>query len=175
MKVTLHDPADLQTLRERVRSEANAKQRDRLRAVLMAAEGEDGAELEGDEIARRLGRSPRFVDQWLSRYRKSGLTAIQPGKAKGQKPKLPVERHAAFKARILAGPTEADGGVCTLRGAQAKKILSREFGVEMALSGVYELLHRLNLSCLKPRPLHRKNDPQAVADWLDRAPLLPRN
>jgi transposase len=175
MKVTLHDPADLQTLRERVRSEGNAKQRDRLRAVLLAAEGVDGVELEGDQIARRLGRSPRFVDQWLARYRKGGLSAIQAGKAKGQKPKLPVEQHAAFKARILAGPIEADGGVCTLRGADAKKILFKEFGVEMALSGVYELLHRLNLSCLRPRPLHRKNDPQAVAEWLERAPLLPGN
>lgn len=175
MKVTLHDQADLQTLRERTRSEANAKQRDRLRAVLLAAEGNDGAELEGDDIARRVGRSPRFVDQWLARYRKGGLEAIKPGKAKGQKPKLPVEQHAAFKARILAGPTEADGGVCTLRGAEAKQILFKEFGVEMGLSGVYELMHRLNLSCLKPRPVHRKNDPQAVADWLERAPLLPGN
>ena len=126
-------------------------------------------------IAKRLGRSPRFVDQWLARYRKGGLEAIRPGKAKGQKPKLPAEKQAAFKARILAGPTEADGGVCTLRGAEARRILSREFGVEMCLSGVYELMHRLNLSCLRPRPLHRKNDPRAVADWLERAPLLPRN
>jgi transposase len=173
MKVTLHDPADLPTLRERARSEANAKQRDRLRAVLLAAEGEEGAELEGDQIAGRLGRSPRFVDQWLARYRKGGLEAVKPGKAKGQKPKLPVEQHTAFKERILAGPTEADGGVCTLRGAQAKSILSREFGVEISLSGVYELMHRLNLSCLKPRPQHRKNDPKAMSDWLERAPLLP--
>jgi transposase len=174
MKVTLHDPADLQTLRERARSEDDARQRDRLRAVLLAAEGEDGAELEGDDIARRLGRSPRFVDQWLARYRNGGLEAVKAGKAKGQKPKLPVEKQAAFKARILAGPTEADGGVCTLRGAEAQKILSREFGVEMCLSGIYELMHRLNLSCLKPRPLHRKNDPAAAADWLERAPFLPR-
>lgn len=175
MMVTLRDPADLPMLRERARSEANAKQRDRLRAVLLAAEGEDGAELEGDQIAKRLGRSPRFVDQWLARYRKGGLEAIRPGKAKGRKPKLPVEQHGAFKARILAGPTEADGGVCTLRGTEARRILSREFGVEISLSGVYELMHRLNLSCLKPRPLHRKNDPKAMADWLERAPLLPRS
>src|SRR6476646_10904533 len=108
MKVTLHDPADLMTLRERARSQANSTQRDRLRAVLLAAEGEDGRELEGDDIAKRLGRSPRFVDQWLARYRKGGLEAIRPGKAKGQKPKLPAEKHAAFKARLLAGPTKAD-------------------------------------------------------------------
>jgi transposase len=173
MKVSLHDPADLSSLRELVQSEADARQRDRLRAVLLAAEGEDGRELEGDHIAARLGRSPRFVDQWLSRYRGGGLSAIKPGKAKGQSPKLAVEKQQAFKTRLLAGPTEADGGVCTLRGGDAKRILSREFGVEMCLSGVYELMHRLNLSCLRPRPLHRKNDPKAVSDWLERAPFLP--
>jgi transposase len=175
MKVSLQDPADLPALRERVRLEANAKQRDRLRAVLLAAEGEEGAELEGDQIAARLGRSPRFVDHWLARYRSGGLPAIKPGKAKGQPPKLAVEKQQAFKVRLLAGPTEADGGVCTLRGVDAQRILAGEFGVEMGLSGVYDLMHRLNLSCLKPRPQHRKNDPQAAADWLERAPFLPRS
>ena len=35
-----------------------------------------------------------------------------------------------------------------------------------------EWMHRVGLSCLKPRPRHRKNDPRAMAEWLDRAPLL---
>lgn len=174
MKVLLHDPADLPALRERLRSESDAKQRDRLRAVLLAAEGGEGVELEGDQIASHLGRSPRFVDQWLARYRSGGLAAIQPGKAKGQPPKLPIEKQQAFKARLLAGPSDADAGVCTLRGTDAQRILAGEFGVEMGLSGVYDLMHRLNLSCLKPRPLHRKNNPKVVADWLERAPFLPR-
>jgi transposase len=174
MKVTLHDPTDLQALRDRARAEPDACQRDRLRAVLLAADGEGGCELEGDQIAARLGRSPRFVDQWLARYRAGGLAAVEPGRAKGNTPKLPAEKHEAFKARLLAGPTDADGGACTLRGADARRILAGEFGVEMALSGVYALMHRLNLSCLRPRPVHRKNDPKAAAAWLDRAPFLPR-
>lgn len=173
MKVSLHEPADLPALCEGVRLESNALQRDRLRAVLLAARGEDGAELEGDQIAHRLGRSPRFVDQWLARYRTGGLAAIRAGKAKGQTPKLAVEKQEAFKARLLGGPTQADGGVCTLRGTDAQRILSSEFGVEMGLSGVYGLMHRLKLSCLRPRPLHRKNDPKAAWDWLERAPFLP--
>lgn len=174
MRATLHDPADRQVLEQRVRYETDAKQRDRLRAVRLAIEGKDGQEMEGDEIAKVLGRSPRFVDQWVGRYRTGGLAAIKPGKAKGQPPKLAVEKQPEFKARLLAGPTQADGGVCTLRGVDAQRILSAEFGVKMALSGVYDLMHRLNLSCLKPRPLHRKNDPKAVADWLERAPFLSR-
>jgi transposase len=62
--------------------------------------------------------------------------------------------------------------VCALRGEDARRILAREFGAEMTLDGVYALMRRLNLSCLKPRPRHRKNDPQEAADWLGRAPLL---
>ena len=173
MTVTPHDPSDVTTLRELTRTEAGAKQRDRYRAVLLAAEGdEDGVAFEGDQIARRLGRSPRFVDQWLARYRAGGLDGLRPRRAKGRAPKLDAARQQAFRARVLAGPTDADGGVCTLRGEDARRLLAAEFGVAMTLNGVYQLMHRLNLSCLKPRPRHRKNDPAAAADWLERAPLL---
>lgn len=174
MTVTVQDASEASKLRELIRTESNAKQRDRFRAVLLAIEGDSGVELEGDQIALRLGRSPRFVDQWLARYRRGGLAALYPKKAKGRPKKLPAEREQAFKARLLGGPTQADEGVCTLRGTDALRILKGEFGVEMKLSGVYALMHRLNLACLKPRPRHRKNDPKAAADWLDRAPLLPR-
>ena len=38
----------------------------------------------------------------------------------------------------------------------------------------YDLMHRLNLSCLSPRPRHRKNDPEAMAAWVEATPLLSR-
>lgn len=173
MKVELRAASDLATLRASVRAEPCAKQRDRFRAVLLAAEGERGAELEGDEIAARLARSPRFVDQWVGRYRGGGLTALRPRRAKGRAAKLTAEQRAAFRARILAGPAAADGGACRLGGADARRILAGEFGAELTLGAVYKLMHRLGLSCLRPRPRHRKNDPEAAAAWLDRAPLLP--
>jgi transposase len=128
--------------------------------------------LEGDEIAARLGRSPRFVDQWLARYRGGGMEALRPRKASGRPPRLAAGRRAEFKARFLGGPTAADDGVCALRGLDAQRILKAEFGAEMKLSGVYELMRRLNLSLLKPRPLHPKNDPEQAKQWLERAPLL---
>ena len=177
MTVTLHDPSEVARLRGLAGAESDARQRDRFRAVLLAVEGDEaGEELEGDQIAVRLGRCPRFVDPWLARYRKSGLEGLRPGKAKGRAAKLDARQQEAFKARILAGPSaQADGGVCALRGADALRILTTEFGVEMKLSGVYALMHRLNLACLKPRPRHRKNDPKAAAEWLERAPFLPRS
>jgi hypothetical protein len=44
--------------------------------------------------------------------------------------------------------------------------------VAYTLQGVYDLLERLHLSCLVPRPRHRKNEPQVMRQWVERAPLL---
>jgi len=173
MTVTLHDPNDLRRLEALARAERSAVQRDRYRAVLLAgAKPDDDAERTREQIAAAVGRSRNFVDTWVGRYRRGGIDNLHARKQPGNKPALTPEQQAAFKARLLAGPTDADGGVCTLRGADAQRILDAELGVPLKLTAVYEWMHRLGLSCLKPRPRHRKNDPAAMADWLARAPFL---
>jgi transposase len=167
MLVTLHDPSDLQTLQQLVHHETNAKQRDRYRAVLLASENR-----EGDAIAQTLGRSPRFVDQWVARYRRSGLTGLRPRKQPGPKPKLTPEQQEQLKARLDAGPTAADG-VCTLRGKDIVRLIEREFGVVHTLGGIYDVLRRLGYSSLAPRPRHRKNEAAAMQKFQEQAPLLP--
>jgi len=52
------------------------------------------------------------------------------------------------------------------------RILQKEFGVKYTLNAVYALMHRLELSCLTPRPRHRHNDPVAMEQWLNDAPFL---
>jgi transposase len=170
MTITPHDEADRTRLAELVRSEADAKQRDRYRAVLLAMDG-----LEGDAIAEMTGRSPRFVDEWAARYRRGGLAALRPRKRPGRPPKLTPDQEAKLRARLDAaardGPPVADG-VCTLRGRDVCRIVEQEFGVVHTLGGIYDVLRRLGYSSLVPRPRHRKNDPAAVAAFADdRAPL----
>ncbi len=144
------------------------KQADRLRAIRYALDG-----YETQEIVEALGRSRSFVQVWCDACRDGGLEAIKAKKPTGRPPKLKPEQQDAFKQRILDGPTDADGGICTLRGLDAKRILADEFDAHFdSLSGVYELLHRLKLSCLRPRPQHTKNDPEAMEKWLEEAPLL---
>jgi transposase len=167
MNLSPRDPCDLDELQRRVRAEPNAKQRDRLRAALLALQGHDAP-----RIAVMLGRSRRFVQAWAYAYRDGGIEAIKAAKPTGRPVKLPREKERAFKERFLAGPTAADGGVCTLRGADAVRILREEYGVAYSLDGAYDLLERLGLSCLRPRPRHEKNDPAAMAAWLERAPLV---
>lgn len=50
-------------LHRRIGKEANAKQRDRLRAVLLALEGKTTA-----EIMDKLGRNKNFVQRWVYFY-----------------------------------------------------------------------------------------------------------
>jgi transposase len=173
MTVVLGHDDDLALLRELVRDERKALQRDRYRVVLLAAEKPDGAEMTREQMAAAVGRSRQFVDEWIGRYRRGGIEKLQARKQPGNKPSLTKQQQEAFKARLLAGPTQADGGVCTLRGKDAQRVLEVEFGVPLKLSAVYEWMHRVGLSCLKPRPRHRKNDPQAMKAWRDEsAPFL---
>ena len=166
IEITAHHEEDLTRLNHRVRVETNAKARDRARCVLLAIEG-----VVAPQIAQRVGRSRRFVQRWCYAYRDHGLDGLEVKPRSGRPPNLSPDEQQAFKQRVLDGPTDADG-VCTLRGTDFQRILKAEFGAAYSLSGVYELLHRLNLSVLKPRPRHRKTDPQAQQRWLEDAPLL---
>lgn len=167
MRLALHHPEDLERLRQRVAAERVALQRDRLRAVLLVAE----EQLEGDEVARRLGRSPRFVDEWAGRYRRGGLAALVARKPRGATPKLSPEQVQRLKARLDAGPLPEDG-VCTLRGKDVVRILESEFGVKHTIGSIYKVLHRIGYSCLSPRPRHEKNDPVAIEAFKRQAPFL---
>ena len=167
MNVNVREDGDVQRLEERIRKERHALRRDRFRAVLLALQGK-----QAPQIVETLGRSRRSVQAWVYAYRDGGIEALEPGKSTGRPVKLPRDQERAFKERIKAGPTEADGGVCVLRGEDARRILAREFGVVYTLQGVYDLLDRLHLSCLVPRPRHRKNHPAVMQEWLDGAPFL---
>ena len=166
MDVEPHDSADLNELRRWIRTERKAKQRDRYRVVLLALEG-----LTTATIVDKLDRSRPFVQKWVYRYRDEGLAGLGERPRPGQPSKLSRADEATFKARLDAGPVTADG-ICTLRGRDIQRILAREFGVQYSLPGAYDLLRRLGYSYLKPRPRHRKNDPEAMAQWKQAAPLL---
>ena len=183
MRVSEREPGDAAELDRRARAERHALQRDRYRAVALALGGR-----EAPEIAAALGRARRSVQDWVYAYRDGGVDALRPRPRPrpGRPTKLPRDREGEFRARLDAGPTPADGGVCTLRGGvctlrggvctlrgkDVVAILEREFGVKYSLDGAYDLLERLGCSCLTPRPLHEKADPAAVEDFEARAPLL---
>ena len=168
MQISLRDPDDLEQLKRRIGGERHAQQRDRYRAVLGALDGQPAS-----RIAAKLDPSKHFVQRWAYAYRDGGIDAITAKRQTGAPTKLRRDQEEAFKQRLDAGPNpRADGGVCTLRGKDVVGILQQEFGASYSLSGAYDLLQRLGYACLKPRPRHRKNDPEAMAAWKQDTPLL---
>ena len=167
MDVTERDVGDEQRLEELINTERGAKQRDRYRMALLAVR-----RWEANDIAEALCSNRRTVQEWAYRYRDGGIAALTPGKARGRASLLAPERYDAFRRRIIDGPRGSDG-VCTLRAKDAQRILREEFGVVYRVGSVYDLMHRLGLSCLKPRPRHEESDPEAMRKFSqESAPLF---
>jgi transposase len=162
MEVAPRRQEDVSILRHRVRSEPNAKQRDRYRAVLLALEG-----MSEPEIRIRLGRSRGFIQRWVYAYRDHGLEGIVAKKPPGRLPTLPREEEPALR-RILDQPN------APRRGQDVATLLQEQFGATYSVRGALLLLHRLGYEPLKPRPVNPKKDPQAEQQWLESAPLLSR-
>lgn len=166
MDIHPHARTDLPELDRLIAVEPLALQRDRYRVVRLALGG-----LKTLDIAAKLDRSRDFVQTWAYAYRDGGLAALTPRPRPGRPPKLDAHGQRAFIERFKQGPAP-DEPACTYRGKDAQRILEQAHGVSYSLRGVYNLLHRHELSCLKPRPRHRKNNPQAMSDFLEQAPLL---
>jgi transposase len=166
MNLKVHDLADLSAIGKRIQTEPNARKRDRFRAVLMALEGQTRP-----SIAASLHRTRKFVENWVYAYRDHGLAALAGKGYRGSKPKLTAEQDAWLIQRLKEG-AKAEDGVCALRGKDIIQLVQAQFGVVYSGNGVYDLLKRLNFSCLRPRPRHPKNDPAAMDRFKADSPLL---
>lgn len=159
MKVSWKDPADAQQLREWVRATTNAKQRDRYRVVLIAGEGlGEQSELQREQIAAAVGRSRQFVDEWVGRYRRSGIAGLAHKRQRGAKPKLTEQQLRELCEMLDAGPAPEEG-LAAYNGPIIRQKIKERFGTLMSLSGVYALLHRMNYNDLMPRTTHPDTDP----------------
>ena len=163
MHVEDHHTAD--QLTELIRAEPRARIARRLSAVRLALLGHTAP-----DVAPQVLLSERQVRTWVARYNDGSIAALADRPGRGRKKPLTPDQEQRLKARLSAGPTDTDGGVCTLRGPDVRRILEDEFGVVRCLQAVYDLLHRLGFECLRPRPRHPKADPSAGAEFKKGSP-----
>lgn len=116
------------------------------------------------KVADRLHRSKAWVSKWHDRYKKLGVQGLYDYPRSGRPTILPASLEGKFIDRVQSGPTPADE-VSAFRGRFIKKILNSEFNLSYSLSGVYDLLRRLDFKKIKPRPRHEKNDAKAMEQW----------
>lgn len=156
----------LEELKRLERVEKDADRSRRLRIVILGNEG-----WTAPAVAMAVGLSRRICQRWVARYNREGLAGLDDRRGPESELPLAEEQVEAFRQRLAAGPT-ADDLVGSLRGKDFQRILAEEFNLLRSLSSVYWLLHRLGYSCLRPRPRHRKADPEAIevfkASWPER-------
>ena len=153
MHVEDHLPLD--RLQEAARRYRNTRTWPRVRAVILARQGDTAP-----EIARALGFSRRAIQAWVAAYNRGGLEALPDRPHPGRAPILSRDQEVRLLERIDAPPRPEDG-VCELRGADIRRILEQEFEARYSQSGVYKLLHRLDYNDLMPRPQHPDSSPEA--------------
>jgi len=149
---TEHSAADLRILAGKEKGRISKR-------FLMIANLLDGMSHELAARCAGLGRTSAY--KWHNIYEEEGIEGLRKSEYKGKPPKVPVEIAQEIKGRILEGADVSQDGVTSFRGIDVKNILKNEYGIEVALSTVYGLLHRLDLSWLVPRPQHPRSDVQA--------------
>jgi transposase len=156
MHIEAHE--SMEELKGWVKKQKGGRTRLRGQAVVLAREGKTAP-----EIVSALGAARRAVQQWVARYNRGGVEALKEGRHSGKPPRLKAEQHEKLKARLDAGALPEDE-VCSLRAADVKRILEKEFDVIYSLKGTYKLLHRLGYSYLAPRPRHPKAADEPTRD-----------
>jgi transposase len=144
----VEDRDSLERLQEVARERRNTRAWTRTQAIVLAKQGDTAV-----RIAYGLGCSRRAVQTWVAAYNGGGLEALQERPHPGRSPILPRHEERRFLERLDA-PPRAEDEVCTLRGADIRRILDEEFAARYSLDGVYKLLDRLEYSSLMPRPQH---------------------
>lgn len=139
--------------------------RDRIEAVILRKSHHSF-----EEISHKLGYSKSWSLKWCHRYKTHGVKGLFDDDRSGRPSFLNEDDEARFLDRIQKGPQEKDG-VSVFTAKSIQQILLNEFNITYSYKSIYNILHRLDLSRIRPRPRHEKNDPEKMKFW--KSSILP--
>ena len=117
---------------------------------------------------RALGFHRSVIYEWLGRFRKGGMAALEAQPVPGRPSKLgPQQMQRLVRLITSKNPVQLHFPFALWTRSMIQELIWREFGVSLSESAVGRMLRRLGLS--PQRPLFRayQQDPQAVQLWRD--------
>lgn len=130
-------------------------------AVQRVLDGEIAA-----EVARSYGLGDRTIYKWIRQYREGGFEALNPIARTGRNRILSEIEAQEVKRWILGGDPRQYGFDFGLWTRQiVANLIADRFGVEMSLTAVGDLLHRLDLTPQKPLRRAYERDDEAIENW----------
>jgi transposase len=156
-------PAD--ELRRLARQESNGRVACRLIALANALDG-----MSREQAARQAGMDRQTLRDWVIRFNAEGVAGLRDRPKSGRPTWLDDGQLAALKALVLRGPDPERDGVSSWRAQDLCRLVAARFGVVYSENGMLRLLHDLDLSWQKARPIHPNADPAAQAGFKKNSP-----
>lgn len=164
MHVIAHESIEI--LKQKLRRKAYAEIKDRLRVILEALEGSSAT-----EIAERLRVGTGSVKRWVRRFNQEGEKGLWDLPRPGQPQKLTQEQQRELFEKVEQGPSLEEGR-SRYRLVDLCAWVFERFSVSMKKGGMQNLLFRNGYRVLRTRPVHEKNNQEAMEIWVKEAPFL---
>ena len=145
-------------LRRLARQESDGRVACRLLGVANALDG-----MSREQAARQAGMDRQTLRDWVIRFHAEGVEGLRDRPKSGRRPWLDEGQLATFKALVLRGADPERDGVSTWRAKDLCRLVEQRFGVVYSENGMLRLLHDLDLSWQKARPVHPEADRNAQA------------
>ena len=142
---------------------AKAKDANQARRLLALAAVYDG--MDREEAARIGGMDRQTLRDWVHRFNERGTDGLINARPSGRRPKLSLEQEEELRRLVEAGPDPERDGVARWRCVDLKRVLGERFAVDLSEVSLGRVLKQLGFSHISARPLHPKQDGQAIATF----------
>ena len=154
--VPIRKDMDTGELRRLARLEGDGRVACRLLALANVLDG-----MSRELAARQAGMDRQTLRDWVIRFNAEGVTGLRDRPRSGRPPFLDEGQMATFKAVVLRGPDPERDGVSSWTAKDLCRLVEERFGISYSENGMLDLLHGLDLSWQKTRPVHPQADPKA--------------
>jgi len=142
---------------------AQAEDADQVRRLLALAAVYDG--MNREEAARIGGMDRQTLRDWAHRFNEQGAEGLINAKSPGRPSKLSLEQKEELRQLVEAGPDPEKDGVARWRCVDLKRVLGERFAVDLSEVSLGRVLKQLGFSHISARPLHPKQDREAIATF----------
>ena len=150
----------LKKLTDLYHRERDAKAKIRLLASIFRKEGKTY-----DEIGLTLKYPLTTIRDWLSLIQIEGLSRKSDIKQTGKPKRLTDEQIKKLKPILLKSPEDQGFAFTIWTTKLVIQLIKKLYDVSYKPLQVRRILHRLGLSCQKPRPTHKKTNKKAQEDF----------
>lgn len=141
-------------LKQRFQAATDRAERNHFQALWLISQGHTQA-----EAARIVGYSERWVHQLVKRYNADGIAAMRDRRHEHSGSARALDEAGEAELSAALGARPADGGIWTSKKTAAW--ISGRLGRKVSTTSGWRTLRRLGQTPKRPRPRHKRSDPEA--------------